>query len=580
MGRNGSPWFKKLFNGLRDPEEAKDESQEVEQPQEAKPVVPTQSSPQVEDVMQLDMDGGAMLRVWQQWKGEGTVPPPLSLVGRSHPVESLPLNGGSQAISREKLRLKTQLEKDARDRFRQIEQCGPDQSLDAECRIYLSRFGMVAWAFLFPPVGEAGKLRMDIIGKALQASGVTSGIDSGVVLRLAQEKAYYDLIPIALGTAPVEGEDGRVEEHYPREFQKAIKVDEDGKADYRSLAYVQLIKKDDVICDIIPPKEGQPGLRVDGQIVEAKKVRPARAPAGSNTELSEDGAHLVAAIDGHLVYSNGTFMVRPLLDIPGNVDYSTGNIDYRGDVHVHGDVRENFFVRATGTVTIDGTVEAANVEAGGDLIVSCGVLGDNRATIKSEGCVRAKYLESCVAYAGKGVYADCIMAAQIYSDDEISVTTGRGTVIGGTLTAARKINAHMIGSQSNMRTSLVLGVLPYSQEKLRNDEADLKTVRHEIKELNKTLDLMESQQGLAGMDEKLAKARLRKSVLSMKEDKLLKFQSSHQAVVPDLTKCRVECDTMYPGTSLKIQEDVWRAEDVCQNCKLGYDEETASIKEI
>ena len=49
-------------------------------------------------------------------------------------------------------------------------------SIDAACRIYLSKDKMAAWSFVFPPMGE-GKLRGEAIGKALEESGVTTGID-------------------------------------------------------------------------------------------------------------------------------------------------------------------------------------------------------------------------------------------------------------------------------------------------------------------------------------------------------------------------------------------------------------------
>jgi uncharacterized protein (DUF342 family) len=440
---------------------------------------------------------------------------------------------------------------------------------------------MVAWIFIFPPVGESGKLKIEDVGKALQKSGVTAGVDSNIIVQLTQQDFYYELVPIACGVPVIEGEDGKVEELYPRQFEQSIKIDENGVADYRSLTYVQLIEKGKTICNILPPVEGKAGLRVDGKVVEPKRVRPAKLPAGSNTELSEDGAHLLAAIDGHLVFSGDVFMVRPLLDIKGDVDYSTGNIDFRGDVHVHGDVRENFFVRATGTITVDGTVEAANIDAGGDLIVSSGVLGDNRATIKSGGCVRVKYLESCVAYAGKGVFADCIMAANVYSDDSVSVTTGRGAIIGGNIVAARKITANIIGSQSGMKTSLTLGLLPYTQEKNRTIADDIKTIRQEMKELNKTLEYLESQQGMsAGVDEKFAKARLRKSVLTMKENKLVRTRDEQQNAAPDLSSCRVECGVIYPITSVKIHDDMWKVDKVRKACTLTYDKELASIREV
>ena len=97
---------------------------------------------------------------------------------------------------------------------------------------------------------------------------------------------------------------------------------------------------------------------------------------------------LIATQDGHLTFAHEAFQVSPLLEIQGDVDYSTGNIDFSGDVHICGDVRENFTVHAQGTVTVDGLVEAATVEAGGDLVIARGVVGDGRALLKSNGCVR------------------------------------------------------------------------------------------------------------------------------------------------------------------------------------------------
>jgi hypothetical protein len=541
-----------------------------------------------EDEMRLELEGTALLQLWHRWKGDIAPLPPTSLTG-GRTDKTLPLMG-DQAVSREKLRLRAQLEADAKSRVQELEKLERDKGesseeerqvdLGAACYVYLSRYKMVAWVFLFPPVGQGEGLQIDRIGEQLQASGVTSGVDSAAILHLVQEERYFQLIPIAWGTAATEGKDGNIVEHYPREVNREIKVDEKGIADYRSTNYVQVIHKGAVICDIEPPQEGQPGLRVTGEIIEPKKVKPAKPPAGSNTTVSEDGTQLVATLDGHLQFSNGAFMIRPLLDIPGDVDYSTGNIDYRGDVHIHGDIRENFFVRATGNVTVDGTVEAANIEAGGDLLVSSGILGDNRAIIKSGGCIRVKYLESCVAYAGKAVYADCVMTAHVFSDDVISVTTGRGTIIGGSLTAGRMIQAQMIGSQAGMKTSLVLGELPYTQEKLQNDENSLRNVRQELQELTGEIEKLEEQQGLEGMGDKLAKARLRRSVLSMKENQLVKRQEAPPPENPDLGKCRLECETIYPVTSLKIGEDTWRVDEVRNHCKIGYDMETCSIKDV
>jgi uncharacterized protein (DUF342 family) len=488
---------------------------------------------------------------------------------------------GGQTLSGEKIRLKAQLDKDAERRLKLIAENDKLENsvLDASCGVYQSRYGMIAWVFIFPPSAPGGKLQFDDVGRSLQLSGVTTGIDSNAIVQLVKDDTYFKLIPIAIGTPVTPGKDGRILEHFPHEVTNEIKVDEKGVADYRSRSYVQTICEEEIICDIIPPEDGKAGVRVDGKIIDPKRTHPARVPMGKNTRVAENGKHLVAAIDGHLVYVNGQYVVRPLLEIKGDVDYSTGNIDYRGDVHIHGDVRENFFVRATGTITIEGTVEAANIEAGGDLIVSSGVLGDNRATIKSAGCIRVKYLESCVAYAAKEIFADCIMTAHVYSDEAICVTTGRGTVIGGSLTAAHTIKAKMLGSQANTRTAVTLGILPYSQEKMHNDRTDLKAIRAEMKELEYTIEELERQQGMEGMGEKLAKSRLRRNVLLMKESQLMKHQDAEQVIVPDLEKCRLECEVVYPITTVKIGDDLWRADQTTKRCTLCFDKDTGTIVE-
>lgn len=546
-------------------------------PEEGPSIVETILSPEDYQARRLTPDG-ALLHVWERWAGR-SIPPILSLTGDDD-GRILPLS--EQELPRERVRLKAQLEKDAKKRIRALDENekkggGP---LDAQCQVYVSRYGMVAWAFVFPPSSPEGKLRADSIGKALQDANITSGIDSTAVVRLFQEDSYFQLIPVAAGTPAIEGESGKVIEHYPRKLQMEIKVDENGVADYRSLNYVQMIEPGRVICDIVPPKEGVPGLRVDGKVIEPKPVKPAKLPAGSNTAVTEDGLHLAATLEGHLEFVGGAFHVRPVLEVKGDVDYATGNIEFRGDVHIRGDVRENFCVRATGTVTIDGLVEAATIEAGGDLTITCGVLGDNRALIKSGGSIRAKYLESCVTYAGKCVYADCIMSSQVFSDDAIDVTTGRGTVIGGALTAAHTVKARIIGCQSGRKTEITLGVLPYAQETMLNHEADLSLVREEIKTLEKNLAYLETKQGLEGSSQKLAKAHLRRSVLGMKESQLLKQLERLRPMTPDLSKCRLEGGVIYPITVLTIQDVTWRTDQIKSRCKVIYNPQTEEIKEI
>lgn len=462
----------------------------------------------------------------------------------------------------------------------QLDETNDEPALNAICHVYTARNAMVAWMFMIPPWGEGGTLERATLDQALTDNGVVFGIDQDALDALFEAKQYFRLTPVAFGTPPVEGENGRIVEHFLRELPKEVRVDEHGKADYRAEYLVQAVEQGEVICDIIPPVEGTPGQGVNGQPVAPQKVTPAKVPSGANTTITPDGTQMIATRAGHVEFGGGVFTVKPVLEINGDVDYSTGNIDFRGDVHIHGDVREHFSVHATGSVTIDGLVEAANVEAGGNIMISCGVLGDNRALIKSGGRLQAKYLENCVAYASESIAADCIMASQTYSDGTIEVMTGRGTIIGGSLIAAKSVKARIIGCQNDRVTEITLGALPYVQNEMIDIETDLVTVQMELEALERDLKYLASQDGMDGNSEKTAKARLRKSVLTMKEQKLLKQKEKLGTMTPDLSKCRLEASTVYPSTSVTVQGYIWRANEIRNSCKLTYDVKLGEIRDV
>lgn len=545
---------------------------------------------------------GALLRLWQIWEDRGSQPE-LDLIGDLEP-EQVVLDKAQ--LEREVLRLSVQLENDAKRRIKKIEDARlrmvlaqqqaearraesgeegekPEEAdlipnMDAECKLYVSRDKMLAWFFLFPPLGE-GSLPVENIGRLLRENGVITGVRTEVMLRIAQDKPYFRFVPIAVGTPPVQGKDGSVIERYARKREKEVMIDEKGLADYKYQNYVYQVLKGDVLCDIILPVQGQSGLRVDGSVVQPKPVKAAKVPMGVNTVVTEDGLQLVATMDGHLEFTGQSFHVRPVLVVKGDVDYEVGNIQFTGDVHIQGDVRENFTVSATGSVTVDGLVEAATIEAGGDLTITRGVVGDNRAFLKSNGCVRVKYLENCVVYAGKTVYADCIMNSQIFSDVSIEVLSGRGSVIGGALTAAEKIKAKMIGAQSGRRTELTLGVLPFVQNELSSIEGDLEANEKEKEELDKQLNYLERAQGLEGASAKLAKIRMRRTVLNMKEQNLMKRREKLEPMVPDISRCRLECDEVYPITNLTVLEAVWTAKEIRRHCRIAYDSQQRCLTE-
>lgn len=558
----------------------------------------------------ISVGESTMLELWHRWTGRKD-PLTLSLMGDGH---GCPVMLSERELNVERVRLMAKIERDAKEFLREMdryeekklhlearralaeaegkelsEEEGKLVEVKTFCRIYLSANGVVAWLLLIPPSDPEDLINREAVEAVLLENKVTNGVDSAAVDYIVGEHPYFTLIPVACGTPVQEGENGRVIEHFPRQLSKSVKLDERGVADYRAMNYMQNIKEGDVICDIIAPKPGTAGVRVDGTTAEPAAVKPAVVPNGANTVISEDGTKLLAAKEGHLEFDGSKFCVKVLLDIPGDVDYNTGNIDYNGDVHIRGDVRETFVVKATGNITVDGLVEAATVEAGGDVLISCGVHGNDSAIIKSGGNLRAKYLDNVIAYAGKSVFADSIISSQVYSDESIQVTSGRGVIMGGSMVAANTIKAKTVGTESGRKTEIELGTLSYVKIEHSTDNAELKEAMGELSALERDIDFLkkrqknqerqaEDQQEEVETDPRLAAALLRKTAVCAKIEELTKRQQELEELKPDLAKCRFECSTVYPPTMLTIGGAIWKFEEVKNNCAGWLDKEKGEVK--
>lgn len=429
----------------------------------------------------------------------------------------------------------------------------PAPELDAMVVAFVATDAMSAWVYAYPPVGAGRELDADMVRGALREAKVTFGIDAELCSELpAIEERYFHLFPVARGRQTVFGEDGRIIDLFSRSTERKIKVDEFNRVDYAAISVVQNVEEGETICRIIPPIRAEPGCTVLGRKLPARDGIPATVPKGRNTALSEDGTALIATKTGHVEFCNRTFQVRPILDIAGNVDYSTGNINFLGDVHVHGDVCTGFVVRAMGTITVDGVVEPCTVEAGNDLIIVKGAQGDGRAVLRASHSIYAKFLESCCVYAVESLHSDCLINCDVCCDGTVEVNTGRGTVIGGNIRCAHEVNALAMGSRAEIPTEVVLGGLPcqgFDQEVLLMEIADLES----------ELEAVEQQPDSPTKFTRTGKLRMQISVDKKKLEQLresLEDPAEKSDEEPGVR--RLSCGVAYPGVSVTIGSGNYR----------------------
>ncbi|MGN0290793.1 MAG: DUF342 domain-containing protein, partial [Lachnospiraceae bacterium] len=224
-------------------------------------------------------------------------------------------------------------------------------------------------AFLVLPMPKEDDYTLEEILAFLEMNQIRHGIEEETIKKMIREKIYNREVCIAVGTPVVDGIDGYFEYLFNNQFSKTPKIRPDGSVDYWSINMVEPVQKDQVVVVYHPPIEGENGMNVKGKPLPAKKGRGLPPLKGKGFTRQEDGVTYTANMDGKIDMENDRVVVSPVYEIFGNADLSVGNINFVGDVLVHGNVASGVTIKATGTVTVDGVVEAANIEANNDIVL-------------------------------------------------------------------------------------------------------------------------------------------------------------------------------------------------------------------
>jgi len=302
------------------------------------------------------------------------------------------------------------------------------------------------------PIDPAVEQRVNGLLEELTAAGKKTGLH---VLLQAEE--------------PQPGEDGYFEwsEKCDPEKQK-LALEERLKADQASFyecSCLIIVTKGDVLGVLHPPTNGQPGRDVFGRPITPQPGVDCVIEPGKNVEVAHDGHTFIAACDGEPKKEGNILAVDPTLSVKSSVDFSTGNIHYSGDVNIKGDVKDVFEVIAGGSVTVEGTIEAARVECGGNLFVKRGISGKEKGTVVVKKDLTAKYLSNVSAWVEGNVQIDSeIVNADLNCRGKVVLS--KGAIHGGQVTASGNVEAPVVGSSAGVRTIIRAGIDPYLEKKI------------------------------------------------------------------------------------------------------------------
>jgi len=255
---------------------------------------------------------------------------------------------------------------------------------------------------------------------------------------------------IAEGKPAIDGENGEVifqieRGDNPDERAKSLK-----RVDFHAMHHIDNVEEGTVLARLKPSTPGEPGHDVQGRSLKPKPGKPVRIVAGKNVAISIDGLEARATCKGVARASGGKLSVEPVFKVSGDVDYAVGNIDFVGNVDISGDVFPDFLVKADGSVTIQGNVDKANIEARVDVAIHGGLFGKPGVAVKAGHDVHINFAENAYVQAINDVVAtDSLMQCEVRAGNVIHLTKPGVCFVGGRIVASGGIEAFTLGSPTS-----------------------------------------------------------------------------------------------------------------------------------
>ncbi len=334
------------------------------------------------------------------------------------------------------------------------------ETMFGESYVRIESDEMTAWLYLDEPAPPKVYYTKNEIVEFMIQNGVAKGFHQSNIAAMSKKRIHGREIKVAVGFKERDGKDGYFDYRFTPDTIRAPKVLPDGSVDYTSMSMLQNVHEGDVLAIYHHSVKGEDGYNVRGKVLPAKVGRDLPPMRGRNINNNENQDVYVAEIDGKVEVKNGRVDIQSVHEIIGTVGLITGRVEFLGDVIINGSVEAGVVIKAERNIIIKGSVEAVNMEAGGDIILERGIQGGQKAKLVAKGNVFADFIEHATVEADGDVHANIIMNSNVSSGGKVVLTGKKGSLIGGFTHALKGIEVTNLGNRAEVRTIVHVGYEP------------------------------------------------------------------------------------------------------------------------
>ncbi|MCH7867012.1 MAG: DUF342 domain-containing protein [Myxococcales bacterium] len=326
-------------------------------------------------------------------------------------------------------------------------------------------------------IAPGDSLGKGAVAAALEAAGIVHGVDERELVelesRIGNEKFSLDQQPIAQGTPPSPGQDGKLELTFQPGPHPGMSRS-DGSLDLLNRGLLTRVSVGDAVAYAHIAVDGAPGIQVTGKAIAGLPGKESTIALGSGVEKLDNGT-IQSLKDGAVHFRPGSLLdVLDHYQHSGDVDVRSGHLETEGSISITGAVNENFEVRAGGDIDIKGAVFGGRVDGKGNVQVAGAINGGDRGYVRAGGDLRARHAQNArVECRGTlSLATDCVSTSLRAQKLEV----GR-RVLGGEAIVETLIVALEAGSESGAGTLLRVGE-PYQSVR---DQKAIETALHKTK---------------------------------------------------------------------------------------------------
>lgn len=327
------------------------------------------------------------------------------------------------------------------------------------------------------PEGLSSPIELEDIKALIEKHNLKFGVicDEDIKNHLKRIGFSSGSFVLAIGIPALPARDAVIRIFFVNNYLNPGKITDFGTIDFRNRGAVPFVKEGIVLAEKIPGVDGKPGTNIFGKIIPSEEAVDQPLKSGPGTVISDDGLKIIATIAGQpLMTVHGEVTVMKELIIPGDVDYTTGNIIFDGSIIVKGSINQGFIVKGGALTAKDAN--GAEIEVAGNIEISGGIMD---SVLRAGGAVQAMHMSGTKIDAyGDVIVKKEVVDCKIRTSGAFNGETAR--VVSSLVSAKKGILARQIGTDVSRPCTIRAGISDHTEKKIRYYRSEVEKRKKEL----------------------------------------------------------------------------------------------------